>query len=131
MDLGCQEAVHFFSGHRFSHALDATLGNGDEGGFLESRNRLSGWLTKRFLPHDQEAGQAPGALSPSSSAGGLMKAVSCSDTTRQKPAGPRVAWGSPRGEAALHMEMGAWLTRRLGRWWLEDALSVAQTPWEA
>lgn len=58
-----------------------------------------------------------------------MKAVSCSDTTRQKPAGPQVACGSPRGEAALHMEMGACLTQQLGRWWLEDALSVAQTPW--
>lgn len=94
--LGLSGSCPFFSGHRFSHALDATLGNGDEGAFLESRNRLSRWLAKRFLPHDQKAGQAPGALSPSSSAGGLMKAVSCSDTTHQKPAGPQVAiwrWG--------------------------------------
>ena len=40
-----------------------------------------------------------------------MKAMSCSNTTHQKPAGPQVAWGSLRGETALHMEMRAGLTQ--------------------
>lgn len=53
-----------------------------------------------------------------------MKAMSCSNTTHQKPAGPQVAWGSLRGETALHMEMWAGLTKQSGRWWLGD-----QTPW--
>lgn len=58
-----------------------------------------------------------------------MKAMSSPNTTHQKPAGPQVAWGSLRGETALHAEMGAGLTQQSERWWLEDALSAAQTPW--